>query len=96
MIAALRDERMKNTETKITERKTIKIGFVVKALFPKTGGSSKSLLLGGTKPSPSALKNTNERTHTPSKKTQLNLDGLFNKDAGDAFCGKPYAEKARL
>jgi hypothetical protein len=66
MIDALREERMKNTETKITERKTMKTGFVVKALLPKIGGSSKSLLLGGTKPSPSALKDTNERTHTPS------------------------------
>ena len=59
---------MKNTETRITERKTRKIGFVVKGLSPKIGGSSKSLLLGGTKPSPYALKTTNERTHTPSNK----------------------------
>jgi hypothetical protein len=69
-IAALREESMKNTETKITERKTRKIGFVVKGLSPKIGGSSKSLLLGGTKPSPSALKNTDERTHSPSKKLE--------------------------
>jgi hypothetical protein len=59
---------MKNIDTKITERKTRKIGFVVKGLSPKIGGSSKSLLLGGTKPSPSALKSSNERTHTPSNK----------------------------
>jgi hypothetical protein len=66
MIAALREERIKNTEIKITDRKTRNTGLVVKALLPKIGGSSKSLLLGGTKPSPSALKDTNERTHTPS------------------------------
>ena len=59
---------MKKTEIKITDRKTRNTGLVVKALFPKIGGSSKSLLLGGTKPSPSALKDTNERTHTPSNK----------------------------
>jgi hypothetical protein len=69
-IEALREERIKKTETKITERKTRKIGFVVKTLSPKIGGSSKSLLLGGTKPSPSALKTTNERTHTPSNKLE--------------------------
>jgi hypothetical protein len=68
--AALREERIKKTETKITERKTRKIGFVVNTLSPKIGGSSKSLLLGGTKPSPSALKATNERTHTPSNKLE--------------------------
>jgi hypothetical protein len=56
----------KNTESKITEKKTRKIGFVANSLFPKIGGSTKSLLLGGMNPSPSALKATNERTHSPS------------------------------
>jgi hypothetical protein len=63
--AALRDESKKKTETKITERKTRRIGLVVNALSPKTGGNSKSLLLGGTNPSPSPLSLNSERTHTP-------------------------------
>jgi hypothetical protein len=63
--AALREAAIKKIEIRITEKKTITIGFVVKALSPKIGGRLKSLLLGGTKPSPSALRRTNERTHTP-------------------------------
>jgi hypothetical protein len=53
-IDALREDKMKNAEIKTTESKTRKIGLVVYGLSPKIGGSSKSLLLGGTKPSPSA------------------------------------------
>jgi hypothetical protein len=45
---------MKKIEIRMTERKAKTIGLVVNTLSPKIGGSSKSLALGGTKPSPSA------------------------------------------
>jgi hypothetical protein len=50
---------MKNTEIKITDRKTKKTGFVVYGLSPKTGGKLKSAVLGGLKPSSDA-------NHTPT------------------------------
>jgi hypothetical protein len=56
---------MKKTEIKMTEKITRKIGFVVYGLSPKMGGNSKSLVLGGTKPSPSAPERTNASTRTP-------------------------------
>jgi hypothetical protein len=58
-IAAFLEERIKKTETKITDRKTKRIGFVVNGLSPKTGGNSKSAVLGGLKPSSAA-------NHTPT------------------------------
>jgi hypothetical protein len=62
----------KKTESRITERKTKKIGFVVYGLSPKIGGKTKSLLLGGTNSSPSARKLYIERTRTPHE-----VNGLF-------------------
>jgi len=41
---------MKNTEIKITDKKTKNIGFVVYGLSPNTGGNSKSAVEGGLKP----------------------------------------------
>jgi len=61
----LREAAIKKTDIKITDRKTKKIGLVVYGLSPKMGGSSKSLVLGGTKPSPSAPERTNASTQTP-------------------------------
>jgi hypothetical protein len=55
---------MKKTEIITTERKTKRIGFVNHGILSKIGGSTKSLALGGTKPSPSALKR-NASTRTP-------------------------------
>jgi hypothetical protein len=63
--AAFREAAIKKTEIRITEKITRKIGLVVYGLSPKIGGSSKSLVLGGTKPSPSAPERTNESTRTP-------------------------------
>ena len=48
--AALRDERTKKTEIKITERKASRIGFVAKALPSINGGRLKSPASGGLKP----------------------------------------------
>jgi hypothetical protein len=45
---------MKNTEIKITDKKTKNIGFVVYGLSPNTGGNSKSAVEGGLKPPSSA------------------------------------------
>jgi hypothetical protein len=51
MINAFLEAAIKNMLTKITDRKTKKIGFVVYGLSPKTGGNSKSATLGGLNPS---------------------------------------------
>jgi hypothetical protein len=56
---------MKKTEIRTTERKAKRIGFVNHVTLSKIGGSTKSLALGGTKPSPSALERTNASTRTP-------------------------------
>jgi hypothetical protein len=82
--AAFREAAIKNTEIRITENITRKIGFVVNGLSPKIGGSSKSLVLGGTKPSPSAPERTNESTRTP----------IYVAIAyGWPVTGQPYSEK---
>jgi hypothetical protein len=59
---ALRDDAIKKADTRMTDRNTKKIGFVVKGLSPKIGGRKKSLLLGGTNSSPVALNAKNART----------------------------------
>jgi hypothetical protein len=64
-IAALREERMKKAEIRMTERKTNRTGFVSQGIDSYNGGRLKSFVLGGTKPSPAACKLTNARTHTP-------------------------------
>jgi hypothetical protein len=56
---------MKKTETRITERKTRRTGLVSQGIDSEIGGRLKSLVLGGTNPSPAAYKLTNARTHTP-------------------------------
>jgi hypothetical protein len=53
-IDAFREAAMKNTEIKITDKKTKNIGFVVYGLSPNTGGNSKSAVEGGLKPPSSA------------------------------------------
>jgi len=58
-IAAYLEERLKNIETKNTDKKAKRIGLVVNGLSPKTGGNSKSAVLGGLKPSSAA-------NHTPT------------------------------
>jgi len=56
-------------------------------LSPKIGGSSKSLALGGTKPSPSAPEQTNENTQAPIG---------YQKRLGCGKSGQPYVEIPRL
>jgi hypothetical protein len=53
-IDAFREAAIKNTEIKITDKKTKNIGFVVYGLSPNTGGNSKSAVEGGLKPPSSA------------------------------------------
>jgi hypothetical protein len=52
--AALREEIMKKTEMRRTERKTKRIGFVANSLPSINGGRLKSPASGGLKPSPFA------------------------------------------
>jgi hypothetical protein len=66
-VAALREERIKKTEIRITETNAKRIGLVNQEIFSKIGGRTKSLALGGVNPSPSALRLINVRTHTPRK-----------------------------
>jgi hypothetical protein len=84
-IAALRADKMKNVDIKITERKTRRIGLVVYTLSPKIGGSSKSLVLGGTNPSPSAER-SRTRTHTPHRPLKLvDLTGRRSNPMGEGL-----------
>ena len=43
----LDEAKMKKTEIRITDKKTKNTGLVVQGLSPKTGGNSKSAVLGG-------------------------------------------------
>jgi hypothetical protein len=57
------EKSMKNI-TSIGEKNAKRIGFVNHGILSKIGGRTKSLALGGTKPSPSALEN-DPSTRTP-------------------------------
>jgi hypothetical protein len=63
-IDAFLDERIKNVEIRIMEKKTKITGLVVNGLLAITGGKSKSAVLGGLKPSSDA-------NQTPTKISKM-------------------------